>query len=216
MQSTEEQILKKIRGYKRGKIFFPDDFAECGSNEAVRQALVRLEEDGKLFRLAHGIYLYPKKDPQLGVLQPSIDEIAEAIAKRDKAKIIPTGTLAMNKLGLSTQVPMNAVYLTDGSPRSIQVGNREIKFKRTVPKNLKAKGKISGLVIQALREIGKGNTTDRQLAKIRELLQKEKPENVRHDAKLAPIWIRKIMENALERPIERMNELMERINRSKF
>ncbi|MCH2451320.1 MAG: type IV toxin-antitoxin system AbiEi family antitoxin domain-containing protein [Gracilimonas sp.] len=198
MQSTEEQILNKIKNYNLGKIFFPDDFLKTGSSEAVRQALVRLEDDGELVRLAHGIYLYPKTDPQLGVLKPSIEKIAEAIAKRDKAKIIPTGTLAMNKLGLSTQIPLNAVYLTDGSPRSIQVGNRKIKFKRTVPKNLKAKGEISSLVIQALKEIGKGNVSEHQKEKITELLKKEKSEHLKHDIKLAPVWIRKIMEQGIE------------------
>lgn len=199
MQSTEEQILKKVKNYNRGKIFFPEDFAKFGSSEAVRQALVRLEDDGELVRIAHGIYLYPKTDPQLGVLKPSIEKIAEAIAKRDKAKIIPAGALAMNKLGLSTQVPLNAVYLTDGSPRSIQVGNRKIKFKRTVPKNLKAKGEISSLVIQALKEIGKGNISEQQKEKITELLKKETPEHLEHDIKLAPVWIREIMEQSLDR-----------------
>ena len=198
MQSTEEQILKKINNHTRGKIFFPDDFLKLGSSEAVRQALVRLKDNGELVRLAHGIYLYPKRDPQLGVLNPSIEKIAEAIAKRDKAKIIPTGTLAMNKLGLSTQVPLNAVYLTDGSPRSIQVGNRKIKFKRTVPKNLKAKGEISSLVIQALKEIGKGNVSEQQIEKITEILKKEKPEHLKHDIKLAPVWIREIMEQSID------------------
>jgi hypothetical protein len=198
MQSTEEQILKKIKNHNRGKIFFPGDFVKLGSSEAVRQALVRLEDDGELVRLAHGIYLYPKTDPQLGVLNPSIEKIAEAIAKRDKAKIIPTGTLAMNKLGLSTQVPLNAVYLTDGSPRSIQVGNRKIKFKRTVPKNLKAKGEISSLVIQALKEIGKGNVTEQQKEEITEHLKKEKPEHLKHDINLAPVWVREIMEQSID------------------
>lgn len=198
MQSTEEQILKKIKSHNRCKIFFPDDFVKYGSSEAVRQALVRLEDDGELVRLAHGIYLYPKTDPQIGVLNPSIEKIAEAIAKRDRAKIIPTGTLAMNKLGLSTQVPLNAVYLTDGSPRSIQVGNRKIKFKRTVPKNLKAKGEISSLVIQALKEIGKGNVSEQQKEKITKLLKKEKPEHLNHDIKLAPVWVREIMEQSID------------------
>lgn len=198
MQSTEVQILNKINSHKRGKIFFPEDFAKFGSSEAVRQALFRLEGEDELVRLAHGIYLYPKTDPQLGVLKPSIEQIAEAIAKRDRAKIVPAGTLAMNKLGLSTQVPLNAVYLTDGSPRSIRVGNRKIKFKRTVPKNLKAKGEISSLVIQALKEIGNGNVTEQQKEKIMELLKKEKPEHVKHDIKLAPVWIRKIIEEAIE------------------
>lgn len=198
MQSTEEQILNKIKNYSRGKIFFPEDFAKFGSSEAVRQALVRLEEEEELVRIAHGIYLYPKTDPQLGVLKPTVEKIAEAIAKRDKAKIIPTGSLAMNKLGLSTQVPLNAVYLTDGSPRSIQIGNRKIKFKRTVPKNLKAKGEISSLVIQALKEIGKGNVSEQQKEKILQLLKKEKPEHLKYDIKLVPVWVREIMEKSID------------------
>jgi predicted transcriptional regulator of viral defense system len=199
MQSIEEQILNKINNYNRGKIFFPDDFAAFGSSEAVRQALVRLKEEGELVRLAHGIYLYPKTDSQLGVLKPTVEKIAEAIAKRDKAKIIPSGALALNKLGLSTQVPMNTVYLTDGSQRSIQIGNRKIKFKRTVPKNLKTKGEISSLVIQALKEIGKGNVTEQQKEKITELLKKEKSEHLKYDIKLAPVWIREIMERSIEK-----------------
>lgn len=193
MKTVEEHIVKRLLNFKRGKIFFPDMFYDLGSNEAVRQALVRLEDEGVLIRLAQGIYLFPKKDKQFGVLYPTIDEIAKAIAKRDKAQIIPTGVLAMNKLGLSTQVPLNAVYLTDGSQRSIQVGNRKIRFKRTVPKNLKAKGEISRLVIQALREIGNGKANENQIKRIHELLKKEDSKNVKHDAKLAPAWIRKIM-----------------------
>ena len=199
MKTAEEQILKKIRDHKRGKIFFPDDFYQFGSEDAVHKALSRLQDGGKLERLAHGIYLYPKEDSQLGLLQPTLDQIAKAIANRDRAYIVPSGALALNKLGLSKQIPMNAVYLTDGSPRSIQVGNRKIRFKRTVPKNLKAKGEISSLVIQALKEIGNGNVTDRQKERIHELLKKENPDHVKHDIKLAPVWIREIMEQSIDK-----------------
>jgi len=129
----------------------------------------------------------------LGISYPPIDEIAKAIAKRDKARIIPTGVQALNLLGLSTQVPMNVVYLTDGTQRDISIGNQSIKFKKTSPKNLAIKGKISGLVIQALREIGNGKVNDEQINSIFELLQKEKPEHVKYDAALAPAWISRIM-----------------------
>ena len=199
MEAIENQILEKVKNHGRGKIFFPDDFADMGSSEAVRQALSRLTNEENLIRLGHGIYQYPNKDPQLGLLQPTLDQVAKAIAKRDKAKIIPAGALALNKLGLSTQVPTNAVYLTDGSPRSIRLGNRKIKFKRTVPKNLMAKGEISSLVIQALKEIGNENVMEQHLKKIHELLKNEKPEHLKHDVKLAPVWIRKILEESLER-----------------
>ncbi len=191
--TTDKKILDKIKGYNHGKLFFPESFTGTSSNDAIRQTLHRLARDGFLIRLAHGIYLYPKKDKEFGVLYPSIEEIAKAIAKRDKARIVPTGVNALNKLGLSTQVPMKVVYFTDGAPRSVQIGKRTIKFKKTTPKNLLAKGEISSLIIQALREIGKDNITKEQLARIQELLQKENPKIVKFDAGLAPAWISKII-----------------------
>jgi len=198
IMSIEDQILKKIKGNKRGKIFFPANFSKLGSEAAIHQALKRLTEKGILLRIAHGIYLYPKTDPELGILYPPIDEIAKAIAKRDKARIIPTGVQALNLLGLSTQLPMKVVYLTDGAQRNISIGNQSIKFKKTSPRNLVAKGEISGLVIQALREIGKDNASDSQLRIIHEILQKEDPANVRNDVGLAPAWISRIMSTVLE------------------
>jgi len=192
-KSVQNQIEKLITSQKNGKIFFPADFNAIANVESVKKTLLRLEQKGVLVRLAHGIYLYPKRDKILGLLYPSLDEVAQVIAKRDKARIIPTGVQALNKLGLSTQIPMKVVYLTDGSPRSIQVGKRSIKFKKTTPKSLSVKGEISGLVIQALREIGKDKVSADQIKRIKELLKKEKKELVKHDALLAPAWIRSIM-----------------------
>ena len=131
----------------------------------------------------------------LGILYPSLDEVAKTIAKRDRARIIPTGVYALNKLGLSTQIPMNIVYLTDGSPRNIKIGKSTIKFKKTAPRILTVKGEISGLVIQALKEIGKENISDEKINKIIILLKNEKNENLEHDMKLAPAWIRDILKN---------------------
>jgi Family of unknown function (DUF6088) len=194
----EKDILQEISTTKRGKIFFSENFSKIGKLESVNKALFRIAQKGILIRLAHGIYLYPKHDKELGILYPSIEEVAEAIAKRDKARIVPTGIQALNKLGLSTQVPLKTVYLTDGAARTIKVGNRTIKFKKTTPKNLAAKGEISKLVIQALREIGKDNITDKQIALIIQLLKNEKPEYVKHDVQLAPAWISNIMLSTLK------------------
>lgn len=193
--SVQNKIENKIKSMKRGSIVFPSTFDDIGNVEIVKKSLLRLENKKFLVRLAHGIYLYPKQDKLLGDLHPSIEEIANAIAERDKARIIPTGITALNKLGLSTQIPMNIVFLTDGAPRSIVVGKRTIKFKRTSPKNLAVKGEITNLIIQALKEIGKDNVTAEQLEKIKIHLVKEKQEIIEHDAKLAPVWISKIMKN---------------------
>jgi DNA-binding Xre family transcriptional regulator len=194
-KSVQTRIENKVKSMKRGSILFPSNFDDIGNVEVVKKSLLRLENKKFLVRLAHGIYLYPKQDKLLGVLYPTIEEIAVAIAERDKARIIPTGTTALNKLGLSTQIPMNIVFLTDGAPRSILVGKRTIKLKRTSPKNLAVKGEITSLIIQALKEIGKDNVTAGQLEKIKIHLEKEKQEIIEHDAKLAPVWISKIMKN---------------------
>jgi hypothetical protein len=92
---------------------------------------------------------------------------------------------------------MKLVFLTDGAPREIKVGKRSIKLKRTAPKNLSAKGEISALVIQALREIGKDNLTKEEESHILEKLMKEDLRHLQHDIKLAPVWIQKIMQKAI-------------------
>ncbi|MGK0414900.1 MAG: hypothetical protein ACJA1B_003132 [Polaribacter sp.] len=194
-KSVQTRIENEIKSMKRGSILFPSNFDDIGNVEVVKKSLLRLENKKFLVRLAHGIYLYPKQDKLLGVLYPTIEEIALAIAERDKARIIPTGTTALDKLGLSTQIPMNIVFLTDGAPRSVVVGKRTVKFKRTSPKNLAVKGEITSLIIQALKGIGKDNLTAAQLEKIKIHLKKEKHEIIEHDAKLAPVWISKIMKN---------------------
>jgi hypothetical protein len=190
---VEKKISTILKKYPKSSVLFVDDFLDYGNSESVKKALLRLKEKEILVRLAHGIYLYPKVDKDLGVLFPSTEDIAKAIARRDKARIVLTGVQALNKLGLSTQVPMKVVYLTDGAARSIKVGKRTITFKKTSPKNLLAKGEISSLVIQALKTIGQSKVDNVILLKIHKLLKKEKSENILSDAKLAPAWIKKIL-----------------------
>jgi hypothetical protein len=189
-------VIEELKKLKKGSILFVDDFLDFGNPESVKKALYRMEEKGLLIRLAHGIYLYPKTDKTLGVLYPSAEEIAIAIAKRDRARIIPTGVQALNKLGLSTQIPLKIVFLTDGAARSIKVGKRTITFKKTSPKNLLAQGEISGLAIQALKSIGQNKVESDILIRLLIILKKEKKENILHDAKLAPAWINKILMSA--------------------
>jgi len=195
--SIELQILKRISKAKRGVLFFNDSFLAFGKSAAVRQALARLVKAGKLERVATGIYVRPQSDSVVGKVIPGIEEIAKAIAKRDKARIVPTGVYALNRLGLSAQVPMNLIYLTDGAARKIKIGNRSIIFKKATPKNVSTIGEISGLAIQALRAIGKDNVTEVEIKKLQALLKKEKPTRLEHDIRLAPAWIREIMKPVL-------------------
>ena len=197
MQSIEKQIEKSIKSKPIGSLVVPDDYLSYGTSDAIRKALDRLEDKQVIVRVAQGIYVRPKISKLIGPLVPTAEEVAEAIAKRDRIRTVPTGSYALNALGLSPQMPMNIVLLTDGSPRVIKVGKRTIKFKKTTPKNLMAKGKISRLVIQALKEIGNGNVTEEEEQKIIELLKKEDKKDFMHDLALAPEWVKKIMKKAL-------------------
>ena len=198
MISIDDKIIVKVRSAKRGALFFVQDFIIFGTSKAVAKALERLVAKGDMTRVARGIYAQLKEDPILGVIAPTAEEIAEAISRRDNARVTPTGILALNALGLSTQVPMNIVFLTDGADRAIQIGKQKIIFKRTSPRNLAAIGPISSLVIQALREIGKDKVTKDDIKSILQCLKKEAPYRLLHDIKLAPEWIRVIMRQALK------------------
>lgn len=191
--STENKILVKFKKAKGGTLFFVDSFINIGNQKAISKALQRLVNSGEIQRVATGIYVRPEKDPVLGLLHPTVEKIAEAIAKRDKARIIPTGAYALNRIGLSTQVPMNVVFLTDGSDRKIKVGKQFITFKKTSPKNVAAIGSISKLVIQALRSIGKTKVTESEILHVQKILKNENQNHLKHDLPLAPEWIRQIM-----------------------
>jgi len=196
--SLENQVLTKIKKARRGSLFFIDDFVSFGTAKAVNKALERLADSGEITRVARGIYTRPQFSKILEApLTPAIEDIAKAIARRDRARIVPTGVYAQHILGLSTQIPLKAVYLTDGAARTVAIGKRTILFKKTTPKNLAAIGEISGTVIQALKAMENGKIPDEDFKKIVELLRKEKPARLKHDIRLAPEWIRNILKTAL-------------------
>lgn len=196
-ETTEIQAIKKIRKAGKGTLFFVENFLTIGTAKTMAKALERLTKQGELVRVARGIYVRPEIDPVIGPITPGIEAIAEAIARRDKARIMPTGAYALNRLGLSTQVPLNVVYLTDGAARKIKIGKRTITFKKATPKNVATIGEISGLAIQALKTLGKTKVTTDEIEKIQQHLKKEKITHLQHDIRLAPDWIRRIMQPVL-------------------
>jgi len=197
MDSTSKQIETIITSGKRGAFFFPADFASMATPELSTKTLQRMAAKGILIRATHGVYYYPRIDKKygLGVITPTTVEIAEAIAKRDRVRIWPTGAFALNALGLSAQVPANAVFITDGAPRKISVGKgRGILFKHTDNvKNFAYTSKEMQLVVAALKEIGEGNVTDEQLVRIKEVLTGISQEKYLTDITLAPAWIRRTL-----------------------
>ena len=191
--STDSKILRRIRSRKRGWVFTPDRFADLGSRQAVDLALMRHRDSGLIRQLARGLYDYPKIDPELGPLQPSTDDIASALAGRDATRLQPSGAYAANLLGLSTQVPMRVVYLTDGRPRTVEVGKRQIVLKRTTPRNMATAGRSSGLVIQALRHLGRENVDEQIISQLDRRLDDNARKQLMNDIRYAPAWIAEII-----------------------
>ena len=145
-ESIETKILSSIKKCGRGNLLFASDFIRYGEQKSVNKALERMMKDGLILRISHGIYYYPKIDKVLGlgVLYPTLEDIAEGIAKRDKARIAPTGLYALNRLGFSTQIPMNVVYLTDSFNRKIKLYNGTIIQFVNKPVNSAHSGELTG------------------------------------------------------------------------
>jgi len=192
--TVSKKIEKALRTRPKGQILFISDFFQYGNYDAVRKVLQRLTEKEHLIRIANGIYYYPKIDTEIGVLYPSIETIAKAIAKRDKARIIPTGNYALYLLGLSEQIPMNVVFLTDASPRKININTRQIVFKKTSPKNLLSINKLTNLIIQSLKTLRQKNVNEYHLKIIKNhLKQSGNIEQLKQEISVAPVWIQKII-----------------------
>lgn len=192
-ESVDSQILARIEKNGRGWVFTPTDFLDLGSRRAIGLALMRHARSGVIRRLTRGLYDYPRTDASLGILSPSTDDIAKALSDRDSNKLQASGAHAANSLGLSTQVPVRAVFLTDGRARKVQLGKRQIVLKQTTPKQMATAGRVSGTVIQALRWIGQHNVDERTVDALRRNLQEEDKQQLLKDLRHAPAWIAEIM-----------------------
>jgi hypothetical protein len=197
-QSIDSQILTRIRRRGRGSVLVPADFLDLGSRQAVDLALHRLAKKGTIRRLTRGVYDYPRQHPTLGTLSPPTDAIAQALAGRDRTRLQPTGVYAANALGLSEQVPAKAVFLTDGPSRTVKIGRRTIQLRRTTPRNMAAAGRLSGLVIQALRALGEAHVTPERIAHLRRTLPADKRRGLLRDLGLAPAWMHPILRKLAE------------------
>ena len=191
-KSTDSQILAAIARQGRGSVFVPADFLHLGSREAVDIVLHRLIRKGTIRRLARGVYDFPKEHPVLGPLSPSADAVAKALAGRDRTRLQPAGAYAANVLGLSEQVPAKAVFLTDGPSRTVKIGPTTIQLRRTTAKNMETSGRLSGLLIQALRELGKEHVTPERREHLKRTLPADKRQELIKDLRLAPAWMHSI------------------------
>jgi hypothetical protein len=196
--SVDNQILKKINALGQGAVFVPTDFLSFGSRQTVDTILHRFVRKGTIRRLARGIYDFPKEHPKLGKLQPSPEKIAEALVGRDCTRIQPTGAYAANILGLSEQVPAKVVFLTDGPSRTVKIRMTTIQLRRTTPKNMAMAGRLSGLLVQAFRALGKENVTAERLEHLKRTIPLDARQKLLKDIRFAPEWMHSIFKELAE------------------
>jgi hypothetical protein len=164
-------------------------FLAVGARPSVDQALSRLVKGGQLRRLARGLYDFPKLHPKLGPLSPAPDDVARALARETGSQVQISGARAANALGLSTQVPAQSTYLTDGPSRRVVLGKRVVDLRHASPKHLIAPGSPAGTVVQALRHVGPVRAADVAQVAARRLSANDK-KTLASTAVQAPAWMR--------------------------
>jgi hypothetical protein len=197
-KSIDNTILSRIYGSKGGVVFSPSHFLDLGSRRAVDLVLHRLVKRKILRRLARGLYEYPREHPELGMLSPDIDKVARALAGKHRIRLQPAGAYAANLLGLSEQVPAKVVFLTDGPSRTVKIGRQEIQLRRTTPRNMAAAGRLSGLLMQAFRHLGKEHITRERMDHLKRTLPAKERQQFLKDLPLAPAWMHPLFRELAE------------------
>jgi hypothetical protein len=189
-QAIEQKILSRVYGNGRGWAFSHVDFADLGARSTIDSALHRGEREGVIRRVIRGIYDYPRHSKALGgPISPNIDQVAHALARKFAWRIQPDGATAQNLLGLSTQVPARAVYLSDGPNRAYTVGRTKLAFEHTALKEAGFKLPESRLIVQALKAFGESRITPRVIMQIRKQFDTALRQRILLDAKTATGWV---------------------------
>jgi len=208
MQSLRNQILARIRGKGRGCVFSSKDFLDLGGRNPVDKALSRLCAQGVIRRVTSGIYDFPREEEELGGrLSPDIQQVARAIARKNGVTIQPSGALAANLLGLSTQVPAKIVYLTNGKSRTVEINNRTLIFKRVKPREMRPGNEISILVTQALRFLGKERIEKNIINHLQQQLSDADQKKLLKDARYMEDWIWEVVRRIALKENRRRNRL---------
>ena len=193
-QSIENKVLYRIHGHRRGWAFTKTDFVTEFGEANIHQALSSLTKAGKIRRVCRGVYDYPRYSELLDCqLSPDLDQLAHAIARKFNWRIQPSGAAALNLLGLSTQVPARWVYLSDGPGREYKIGNQTLVFKKSALKDVGFKYKESGLVVQALKALGREHVNQKVVEQIRQSLEPKAHSRILGDTRSVTGWIYEVI-----------------------
>jgi len=160
---TLERILARIAHGAPGGVWSRADFLDIATPNAVEKALQRLAIRGDIRRPYRGLYDMPGTSKLTGkMVFPSRSAFIDAIARRDKLRILVDGMTAANDLGLTTAVPARSTIYADTYPRAIEIEANlgdphsskpvfyTLDFKRIAAKTAFWAGRPAMRVVQAL------------------------------------------------------------------
>ncbi len=192
--SIETKLLDYLKE-KESWVFCIKDMLIFGDYKSVAKAIERLTTKGDIRRLAQGIYYYPLINKLFNLeYPPEINDVAEALSRNNNWKIRETGSAALYKLGLDTQIPLKIVYLSSGPYRTYHIGNRTIEFKNSSQKNFIFSRKTS-LIIQAIKALGNKNITPQEIFKMSSFLNNDEKNQLLREMSYAPVWMHPYIKN---------------------
>ena len=184
------QIRGNIEKAENGSVFVSTDFTDITDKKTVNMGLIRLADEGLIKKILFGVYYKPEFSKLLGeTVAPSPNKVAHALARNFGWTIVPCGDTALNLLGLSTQVPSQWVYVSDGAYKEYTFDNTTIKFKRTTNKEISKVSYKTALTIQALKALGKENITEQVILRLKKILTDEEKEKMLAESKSATAWV---------------------------
>lgn len=184
------QIRGNIERAEAGSVFVSTDFTDITDKKTVNMGLIRLADEGLIKKILFGVYYKPEFSELLcETVAPSPNKVAHALARNFGWTIVPCGDTALNLLGLSTQVPSQWVYVSDGAYKEYTFDNTTIKFKRTTNKEISKVSYKTALTIQALKALGKENITEQVISRLKKILTDEEKEKMLAESKSATSWV---------------------------
>ena len=190
---TKSLVLKKIDEDKL-ESFSCFDFVDIASYKTINKCLERMEDGKEIVRIINGVYRLNKFSEVLHLpVIPSMDNIASTIARKHGWKICPEGNVALNMIGLSTQVPSQYVYLSSGPYKNYKIFNSLLVFKRTTNRELLDYSYITLLIIQSIKALGKNHISDRDINFLNTFLSNDDKKTLLKETKYIQTWIRNII-----------------------
>jgi predicted transcriptional regulator of viral defense system len=189
-QTNLSIIRERIRHSECGTVYVAVDFVDISDKTNINAYLARLAEEGLIRRVMRGVYYKAEYNEMLGeYVTPTVDNVAQALARNFGWTIVPCGDVALNILGLSTQVPATYVYVSDGTYKEYTFHDITIQFKRTTNREVSKLSYKTALVIQALKALGKDQITDSVITRLQSILTAEEKITMLSEAKTATAWI---------------------------